>query len=116
MNLITVGTTNFPAPTTYRVTQSDLDSSASGRSETGVLTRSRVRAGIFKIEYAASGISTERLTAVLAALSPDSLTVNFYYGGSVSASMYHGDVSVTLRAIGSDGSVTWDISFNLIEF
>ena len=47
MSLIKFG--NFiptEEPTTYSVTLSDLDSDGSGRSETGVMTRKRIRTGL----------------------------------------------------------------------
>ena len=44
MALITIGSTDMPAPTKYSVTLQDIDSANTARTETGELVRDRVRA------------------------------------------------------------------------
>lgn len=47
--LIKFGSFTPISPRSYAVQRSDLDSEDSGRSETGVMFRNRIRAGVYKI-------------------------------------------------------------------
>ena len=47
--IITIGSTELPAPVEYTVTLQDIDSENTRRTEAGILTRDRVRAGVYKI-------------------------------------------------------------------
>lgn len=49
MALLKINGTELPAPTTYSVQYSDIDSSDTGRAENGVMLRNRIRAGVAKI-------------------------------------------------------------------
>ena len=49
MEILTVNGTALPAPNSYRVQLSDLDSEDTARTEDGLLVRQRVRAGVAKL-------------------------------------------------------------------
>ena len=78
MNLITIGGYVTPAPTAYSVSASDLDSSESGRSESGELSRECIRQGIRKINVTWR-VTTAELSELTAAIFPAAFYVTFFY-------------------------------------
>ena len=46
MTILKIGGAEMPAPHSYKVSLSDLDSADTGRTEDGVLVRARVRDGV----------------------------------------------------------------------
>lgn len=115
MDLLKINGVAMPTPVTYNVTQNDIDSSNTGRSETGVMNRDRVRAGVYKIELAWKNISTTELEKITNAIKDASFSVTFFYGATKTAKMYAGDRTVNLVSLGTD-TATWDMSFSLVEF
>lgn len=113
-SLLTVDGVELPAPTEYSVSYSDIDSSDTGRSETGVLLRNRVRSGIAKISVSWKMLSQAETDRVLDAVAASSMTVQ-YNGGTKTAKMYAGDKTLQLAFLDNDGA-RYDLSFNLIEF
>lgn len=102
-----------PIPGGYSVTQADLDSSNSNRTETGVLKRERIRAGMYKIGCKWR-VNSKDMATILSAISAETFTVEFYFGALVTAEMYAGDKSLDLLMYKSGGDL-WDVSCNLIE-
>lgn len=115
MNILTIDGVGLPAPASYKVSLSDLDSSDTGRTETGLLIRERVRGGVAKITAAWSGISTPDCAKILNATAPDKFTVGYFFGAEKSAEMYAGERTADLRAA-REGQAVWDVSLSLIEF
>lgn len=121
MALLNINNVDMPKPTTYQVSVQDLDSSESVRSESGVLHRDRVRAGVRKIEVGWT-VRTAESSKILKAVSGESFTVKFFdpqQNSVATATMYAGDKTVSLKnLIGDTGAATtlWEVSFSLIEF
>lgn len=114
MALLKINGTELPAPTTYSVQYSDIDSSDTGRAENGVMLRNRIRAGVVKISVSWSKLTQTETDLVLDAVRGVSCSVE-YYGGSTAKEMYAGDRSLQLVCLGKDGA-RFDVSYNLIEF
>ena len=81
MEILNIDGTALPAPSAYKVQLSDLDSSGTGRTEDGVLVRERVRGGVAKISAGWAALSTADCAKVLNATAPDSMTVQYFFGG-----------------------------------
>ena len=121
MALIVIGSTSLPNPITYSVSRSDLDSDNTGRSETGVLQRTRVREGIYKIEAGFKVLKAD-LKTITDAIAPASFSVTFFdptTSTSPTKTMYAGDRSAKLSSYISEsapGDSFWDLNISLIEF
>lgn len=113
MNLIEIDGVVLPAPTDYSGSFSDLDSQQSGRSETGVMNRERVRSDIAKIKLGFKFLTQAEFELVTKAISPAKFTVKFYSGSIKTAEMYAGDRDWSLS---SPKDNRWDISFSLTEY
>lgn len=116
MSLIKFGAyTPTEEPTTYSVTVSDLDSDGSGRSETGVMTRKRIRAGLYKISVGWTNIDDTLRSGILNAISGSFFSVTFNDGSDVTEQMYVSDRSNELKYTDSSGTRFWDVSFDLVS-
>ena len=105
MEILNIDGTALPAPSAYKVQLSDLDSNGTGRTEDGVLVRERVRGGVAKISAGWAALSTADCAKVLNATAPDSMTVQYFFGGVRTAKMYAGDRTADLKAA-RDGEIT----------
>ena len=115
MEILNIDGTALPAPSAYKVQLSDLDSNGTGRTEDGVLVRERVRGGVAKISAGWAALSTADCAKVLNATAPDSMTVQYFFGGVRTAKMYAGDRTADLKDA-RDGQAVWAGAVNLIEF
>lgn len=120
MNLITIGGYTPPAPVSYSVTSSDLDSSESGRSESGYMSRERIRGSVRKIN-ASWRITTDELLALTSAIYPASFSVTFFYPTTAyyaeNVEMYAGDRTLDLVTnIDGESEAYWDFSVNFVEY
>lgn len=115
MEILNIDGTALPAPSAHKVQLSDLDSNGTGRTEDGVLVRERVRGGVAKISAGWAALSTADCAKVLNATAPDSMTVQYFFGGVRTAKMYAGDRTADLKAA-RDGQAVWEVAVNLIEF
>lgn len=120
MNLIKIGGYTAPPPVSYSVTSSDLDSTESGRSESGYMSRERIRGGVKKINTSWR-VSTDELLALTSAISAPSFSVTFffpttgYYAENVT--MYAGDRTLNLITnIDGASAAQWEFSVNFIEY
>lgn len=118
-DLIWVGEKLMPAPRTYRVDLQDIDSSDSGRSETGVMYRNRVRAGVYKI-LATWRVKQPNLNILIDTIKPAAFKVTFFDPNTASTQtciMYAGDRSSTMIKNDDESEETWwDFSVNFIEY
>lgn len=115
MQILTIDGVELPAPSSYKVQLSDLDSSGTGRTEDGTLVRERVRGGVAKISVSWAALSTADCARVLTATAPDSMQVGYFFGTMRTAKMYAGDRTAALLAA-RDGQGVWEVELNLIEF
>ena len=121
MGLLNINNVDMPKPTSYQVGVQDLDSAETVRSESGMLHRDRVRAGVRKISVSWT-VKAADISKILKAVQNESCTVKFFdpQENSVkTATMYAGDRVPTLsvQTNENDTDITWwDLSFELVEF
>lgn len=117
LELLKIDGALLPEVDTYKVTLSDADGPNSGRSETAVMNRDRVRANISKIELGWKNVTTEKMQQIIAAVTPEEFTVDYFFGTMRNAEMYAGDKTIDLKVTNEDGSTAvWDVNVNLIEY
>jgi hypothetical protein len=117
MALITIGTTPLPDPAEYSVTLQDIDSENTRRTEAGVLTRDRVRAGVYKIQ-ATWKVNKTDLKKITDAVSPAKFSVTFFdptTSSNPTKDMYVGDRTANLIHLES-GQSLWELTLSLIEY
>lgn len=116
MQLIKFGSYTPPTPTDYDVEIQDVDSSDTGRGETGVMNRERVRAGIYKVSLTFSNITSADVLAIKKAISPERVSVTLFDGENETAEMYAGNRKLTLKSVDDESNCYWDVSFSMTEF
>lgn len=116
MNLVSFGLYTPPTPTEYSLDIQDIDSEDTGRGETGVMNRERVRAGIYKLALSFTNISSDDVLRIKEAISPESISVTLFDGAEVAANMYSGNRSLKLKFIDDESNCFWDMSFSLTEY
>lgn len=117
MSLIKINSIEMPPPTAggYTVTLQDLDSENTTRSETGILNRDRIRAGVYKIACKWF-VNTKDLEKIMSAIKDEQFNVTFYFGGNyITAKMYAGDKTNSL-VTHKDGFDWWDVSCNFTQY
>ena len=115
MDILKINGTALPAPNSYRVQLSDLDSEDTGRTEDGHLVRQRVRAGVAKLSVSWAALSTEQCALILNATAADRFEVSYFFGTIRTAFMYAGDRTADLKAA-HNGQGVWEVTMNLIEY
>ena len=121
MGLLNINNVDMPKPTSYQVGVQDLDSAETVRSESGMLHRDRVRAGVRKISVSWT-VKAADISKILKAVQNESCTVKFFdpQENSVkTATMYAGDRVPTLSVQTNENDTDntwWDLSFDLVEF
>lgn len=119
--MLVIDGVQMPNPTKYRVSMSDLDSSDTGRTESGILTRDRIRQGVTKIEVGFIVRGSEA-AAILEAVEPAMVPVQYYDPRADlirNIQAYVGDRQCVLKVCLPDMSASeflWEISFNLTEY
>lgn len=117
MALIKIGSTSLPDPVEYSVTLQDIDSENTRRTEAGILTRDRVRAGVYKIQVRWK-ITKAQLKTITDAISPAKFSVTFFdptTSTSPTRDMYVGDRTANLIYLES-GQSLWELTLSLIEY
>jgi len=110
----------LPAPVEYSVSLQDIDSENTRRTETGMLQRDRVRAGVYKIQIKWRVTKTQ-LKTITDALKPAKFSVTFFdptTSTTPTRYMYCGDRDADLvhyKATVPDDSL-WELSTSLIEY
>lgn len=111
-NVIYINGQNFSENLTkYDVGYSDIDSNNSGRSESGVMFRDRVRSNVAKLELEWTMLTSTELEYILNEISQSKFDVEYYFGESKEAYMYAGDKKIEKLVVDY-----WKLSVNLIEF
>ena len=119
--IITIGSTELPAPYKYRVLLQDIDSENTRRTEVGVLNRDRVRAGVYKIEVAWKVTKTQ-LKTITDAIKPAKFSVTFFdptTSTKPTRDMYSGDrigELISLEDPENPNESLWELSTSLIEY
>ncbi len=121
MALIKIGTIDLPSPVEYSVSLQDIDSENTRRTETGELTRDRVRAGVYKIQ-ATWKVTKTQLETITDAISSAKFSVTFFdptTSTSPTKDMYSGDRTgnlILLKDPNNPGESLWELSAALIEY
>jgi hypothetical protein len=121
MPMISVDGTNLPAPSDYQVSIQDVDSAETKRTETGILSRDRVRAGVYKIQVTWR-VKKPQLRIITDALKPAEFSVTFFdptTGSSPTKTMYCGDRVGKLLSwndTGAPNESLWELTTSLIEY
>lgn len=110
----------LPTPDTCTFTEYDLDSAQSGRPESGVMYRERVRAKVISLDSITwTALSPEQAVLIRTALLPLSVTVTVRAPwGETTREMYAGDLKWSPAFVcGSSGAIEerWDLSTKLTE-
>ena len=120
MAMIRIGSTDLPEPSEYSVSLQDIDSENTKRTETGVLSRDRVRAGVYKIQVTWKVTKTQ-LKTITDALAPAQFSVTFFdptTSSNPTKNMYSGDKSgkLVLYKTDSPNESQWELTTSLIEY
>lgn len=116
MTLIYLNGVEMPAPTSYDVNLSDIQSSNSGRNDSGTMSMEVVRRDVASINVGWTMITTEELNLITSNIDNDEIIVRFFHGNNYkTAIMYRGDRKMQLKHVDEKAS-RWDISFSLIEY
>ena len=116
MDLVTLNGYTPPAPTEYSLDIQDIDSSDTGRGETGYMVRERVREGIYKLSLAFTNITSNQVLSIKEAISPESFPVTLFDGEDVTVTMYAGNRALVLKSIDDESNCFWDMSFSLTQY
>lgn len=116
MNLVTISGYTPPAPTEYSLDIQDIDSSDTGRGETGYMVRERVREGIYKLSLGFTNLTSNEVLSIKESLSPESVRVTLFDGDEVTVTMYSGNRSLKLKSVDDESNCFWDMSFSLTEY
>lgn len=123
MAILTINNATTANPSDYKVTRSDLDTENTTRTEDGVLTRDRCRAGIYKIEASWTAITWAQLKTITDATAGSSFTVLFLnpFAGATNTSgtFYCGDRTASCHTLTSEAGYTasrWDLTVQLVQF
>lgn len=113
---LTINGVSVAAPTQYDPKLSAIDASSSGRNDAGIMTREVVRRNVANIQVGWSMLSNSEFETLINELDNDSFSVTFYMGTYKTATMYHGDLSISMVCIPNEDDVRWNVSCTLIEY
>lgn len=119
MPFLKIDGVDMPTPSSFKVPESDLDSSDTSRNELGYLQRDRVRQGLRKIECSWSALAVDDASLLLKAVKPASILATYpdpEEGAVVTKTMYVGDRTSEMVIYRATGEHRWNISFNLTEY
>ena len=111
-----IDTVEMPAPTGISIQQNDLDSENTTRSVgTGIMHRERIRQGVYQCNYSWKQLTDEELATIVAAIAPESVDIDFWFGSYKSATGYFaaGPAEMTSDA---NGEPRWSYSATFTEF
>jgi len=120
MAMLTINDVQMPRPTKYKVDVMDLDSENTIRTESGIITRDRIRAGVYKIDVAFE-VCKSQLKAIADSIAPESFPVTFFDPFSLTDStktMYAGNKSCDLKSYLNEAAPNdsvWELSFSMVE-
>lgn len=122
MATVKINNYNMPEPRKLSVALQDLDTSESGRNQSGYMFRDRVRGGATaarKISIEMMPLTNSEISELLVAIGPASFSVTYpdpYTGTNRTGTFYVGDRSVPVHNV-TNGTPMWSsFSFDLIEF
>lgn len=114
MTLLKVDGIELKSPTTYDLKLADIDSSNSGRSESGYMTREVVRRKVATLNVEFNNISTSQHQLIVSTVNKDFVEVEYYNGTATlqKATMYTSELDFKLVSASED---LWSVSFQLTE-
>lgn len=82
----------MPTPKNVQITEIDLDAASTGRPESGVLHRERVRHDVMQLSMTFDGLTAAQARTIRNAVAPTQVTVQFWmFDELVTKTMYAGD-------------------------
>lgn len=115
MAIISIGGVDLPDGklTGLQIKNSDMDSSNTGRSESGYMTRDRIRENVASLVATFEMLTDSELNLIRTATNPASLSVTYLDAGisRTKTMMRSGDLDYSSRAV-----IYWDCELNLIEY
>ena len=115
MGLIKFGSYTPPTPTKYELELSDIDSSDTGRGETGVMNRERVRNDVYKVALTFTNVSSDDVLKIKEAISAEEFSVTLFDGDYIELKMYSGNRKIVLKSVDDNSNCFWDVDFSLTE-
>lgn len=107
----------LPTPVEAQITEYDIDSAATGRLESGYLSRERVRSGLLSLQIVWRHLPSDDAQRIRRALSPAAFTVELMFpGGTAVRTMYAGDREWTPDFTDSGRTERWNLSVKLTEY
>ena len=107
----------IPAPTidSYKIEKNDIDSSNSGRSETGLMLREIIRKRVYKVS-AKWRLTSEECASLENLLSQSSFNLTFTENGAeITRNFYCSAVAKSLVGVSQSGQL-WALSANMVEY
>lgn len=110
MAILNISGVDMPSPVKYNVSLADIQSSNSGRSDSGYMSLEVVRSDVATIEVEWQNLTYAELKKITDAIAPASFSVKFFYGSTLTQTMYKSDRKVELNK----DLAHWNISFSLV--
>lgn len=118
MNFIKIDDVILPTPRNCTISEHDLDSDSTGRSEDGYIFRERLRSNVCKLDLEWVRITPEKAKIIRDAIKNEFFEVTFWFlGEERTATMYAGDrnISPNFKPETNGAVEFWDVSFSLTE-
>ena len=110
--------TPFPTPTSIEYTRSDMDSSASGRNQAGLMFRDVVATKV-KLQVNWGSLSESECSTIMTMVDAPFITLRYpdaYTGAKRTMECYVGDRQAPMYRMDTDGQWKWKgLSFSFIE-
>jgi len=121
MAMLKINNIDMPAPKPdgYKVSLQDIDSENTRRTETGIMTRDRIRAGVYRLDVTWL-VKKSNLKTITDAVKEQQFPVTFFdptSSGNCSCTMYVGDRvgSLIYYDKGAPSESLWELTLALIE-
>ncbi len=114
MTLVKFGDFTPVAPSTYKVSVSDIDAAASGRLEKGRMQRDRVRGGddpVYKLTLGWEKLTDEQMRSIMEAIKEEMTLTGFYFAEWIEKEMYAGDREIELES--DSDECRWKLNVNM---
>lgn len=104
------------AVTSYKGTRINVDGDGTGTTESGYTIRDIRRQGKNKIMLKLDGLTQEEFSAIMTALKPARIEVEFFCGDFQTMTAYSGDINWELIKAPNENDNRWRIETSLIEY
>lgn len=106
----------MPAPKAVQITEIDLDAASTGRPESGVLHRERVRHDVLQLAMSFDRLTAEQARLIRTAIAPTQVQVRFWMFDDIETkTMYAGDRKWD-EWFDSDGAAHISLQLSMSEY